>query len=491
MIHKTVIQYVPYGERVIKLSKKTVSQSLSLQLFCCVMISLFIAVCSFFCCTSIGNTVLGYTVYGDLFVDKMTNKQFDSLKKYIDNNSVTADNLNRLNSWCNKGKGIYLTIYNDNTLLYESTVAKIFKNEDLEYQKKLFQVIKNNTINSASQEFFYDSYVKDLLEYKKYDVFSEDPGKKYTLLLSDGTKTNVFLYYYPGDAYYYWNIFISGLISFSLFTIFFIGFVNKKLKYIKELKAELDVLSGGDWEHNIYIKGKDELGELAYGIDQMRISILNHQNVEEEMLSNNSKLVTAMSHDLRTPLTSLMGYLELLDRDKYENQEQLKHFIKKSLCQAVRIKSMADQLFEYFLVYSSEYEEPDLEPLDADMLFNQILTEYIFSLENQNFKVNTNLGVINGIVNVKIEMIQRIFDNIYSNILKYADKSKELNIKAFKENNYLIIIFSNIILQTRNKNESTNIGLNTCKRIMEYHKGLFEASEKNGVFESMLKFVII
>ena len=96
----------------------------------------------------------------------------------------------------------------------------------------------------------------------------------------------------------------------------------------------------------------------------MRLSILTHQKLEEEMRSNSSKLVTAMSHDLRTPLTSLMGYLELLDRNKYENEEQLRLFIKKSLNQAIRINSMANQLFEYFFVYSSEYEELDLEPLE-------------------------------------------------------------------------------------------------------------------------------
>ena len=61
----------------------------------------------------------------------------------------------------------------------------------------------------------------------------------------------------------------------------------------------------------------------------MRLSILTHQKLEEEMRSNSSKLVTAMSHDLRTPLTSLMGYLELLDKNKYENEEQLRLFIKK------------------------------------------------------------------------------------------------------------------------------------------------------------------
>ena len=69
----------------------------------------------------------------------------------------------------------------------------------------------------------------------------------------------------------------------------------------------------------------------------------------------NSELVTAMSHDLRTPLTSLLAYLELMERGKYENQEQLAYFIRRSLEKTMQIKSMADKLFEYFFVYSSEW----------------------------------------------------------------------------------------------------------------------------------------
>ena len=73
-----------------------------------------------------------------------------------------------------------------------------------------------------------------------------------------------------------------------------------------------------------------------------------------------------MSHDLRTPMTSLLVYLELLDCGKYENETQLKHVISRCLEKTLHIKGMADKLFEYFLVYSSEWEPPDSEFVDAD-----------------------------------------------------------------------------------------------------------------------------
>lgn len=96
----------------------------------------------------------------------------------------------------------------------------------------------------------------------------------------------------------------------------------------------------GKLEHRVRVQGNDELGELAMGIDRMRQSILRHRKSEDAMREANSELVTAMSHDLRTPLTSLLLYLEMLDRDKVSDEEQKKHLIHQSFSKAESIKDM-------------------------------------------------------------------------------------------------------------------------------------------------------
>lgn len=426
---------------------KRISGSLSAQLLGGVLLSLLAAASVFFLCFALSTQVLDRTVYSEAFMNKMVDQQFQSLQSYVTREQVTAKNLHRLNLWCSQGDQVALTIYQNDAVLYDSSVS--------------------GEEEPALEEF---------------DPAWESPDREYALVLGDGTETRAFLYYYAEDILYYWAAILSGLISFAVFSLCFIAFVHRKLRDIKRLKRELDILAGGDLKYPVTVKGGDELGELAAGVDQMRRSILAHQEAEDQMRSANSQLVTAMSHDLRTPLTSLLGYLELLDRGKYQNEAQLQHFIRQSLGKTLQIKDMADKLFEYFLVYSSEWEQPDMETADADGLFQQFWGEYAFSLENEGFSVDCDFGELKGAVQVNLDLIRRAFDNLYSNLRKYADRTRPLRLICRREGDTARLELSNAVSPQRNKKESTNIGLDTCRRILQYHGGSFHAEETDGQF---------
>ncbi len=230
------------------------------------------------------------------------------------------------------------------------------------------------------------------------------------------------------------------------------------------------------------VQGKDELSELAAGIDEMRCSIVKHQRAEDEIRSANSQLVTAMSHDLRTPLTSLLAFLEILDRDKVKDEEQRRHLIRQSLTQTMSIKSMADKLFEYFLVYTSEWEQPELETRDADELFAQFWQEYAFALESHGFTVKTDFNELSGSVVANLELLRRAFDNLYANLAKYAEPSEPIVIQYRRMESTALLTLVNTVSSQRESRESTNIGLNTCRRIMRMLGGSFKAKEAEGVF---------
>lgn len=429
---------------------KKVSGSLSAQLLCGALVSLLAALAALGLVLGLGSTLLDRTVYGQPFADKMADRQFSELQAYVSSEKVSLQNIHRLNAWCRQERKINLSVYHDGEILFAS---------------------------SHSEE------VQDLDEWQ---IDDEDPESQYELTLGDGTSVQAFLYYYAGDAFYFGILVVSALVAFGVFSACFVFLVHRKLNYVKKLKEELDILSGGALEYPVTVQGTDELGQLAYGIDQMRQSILAHQRTEEMTRAASSQLVTAMSHDLRTPLTSLLAYLELIDRGKYENPEQLHQFIKKSLDKTYRIKTMADQLFEYFLVYSAEWEQPDLETQDADTLFGQIWNDYAFSLESKGFSVDTDFQPLDGTVQVNAELLRRAFDNLYSNLLKYADPGKPVEISFARKDGQAQLQVSNHISPLRDKRESTNIGLNTCARVMEYHNGTFTSTEENGVFTAAL-----
>ncbi len=178
-----------------------------------------------------------------------------------------------------------------------------------------------------------------------------------------------------------------------------------------------------------------------------------------------------------------MAYLELLERGKYSDEAQLRHFISRSLENTLRIKNMADKLFEYFLVYSTEWEQPDLEPVAADELLQQFWGEYAFALENNGFKVASDFRQLDCRLNVNIEMLRRAFDNLYANILKYAEPAQPVKIYWWKDDKQVCLLLSNHIANTRNVKESTNIGLKTCQRIIQEHNGSFNYKIQDKQFQ--------
>ena len=429
------------------MSKRLRFRGLKIKLLISVLLSLLAAAAVFFLVLFAGNKLLDETVYAEAFMEKMADKQFSRLEEYVGEKKVTARHLRPLDIWCSRGEQVYLAVYIGDRILYESEKTS-----------------------------------KSSLDPKQYDPDEENPRQEYELILSDGTNTRAFLYYYTSDAWWYWNVVLSGVAAFLIFSLCFIFFVHRKLQYIERLKEELDVLAGGDLNYQVTIKGDDELGELAYGIDEMRRAIVAHQAEEEKMRAANSELVTAMSHDLRTPLTALLAYLELLERGKYEDEQQLHHFISRSLEKTFQIKSMADKLFEYFLVYSSEWERPIRELVDADELFQQMWGEYEFALESREFTVAYNFTPLEGMIRADIDLLRRAFDNLYSNILKYADPSLPVDLAYRREENTILLEVSNSILSQKSEKESTNIGLNTCKQIIGYHGGSFSAAKERERF---------
>lgn len=434
------------GEGGTALSKR---HSLSVQLFCDVLRSLLAAAAAFALCFALGTIVLNHTVYGDAFLERLTDRKFAALVEYVAEQQVTSENLRPLDIWSRQSGHVYLVLYDDNGLLY-------------------------------------DSYAGTETDADEYSPAQEDPDCEYALTLSDGTPVRAFLYCYAGSAYYYWVLVLSGLAGFLVFSLCFVAFVHRKMRYIRLLKRELDILAGGDLEYQVTVRGSDELSDLAKGIDQMRCSILAHRAAEERLRSANSELVTAMSHDLRTPLTSLLAYLELMDREKYEDQQQLKHFIRRSLDKTLQIKTMADKLFEYILVYSSEWEQPELEPADADSLFGQLWGEYAFSLESRGFTVECCMEPLDGIVRISPDLLRRAFDNLYANLLKYADPAGPIGIACRREQGSVQLTLSNRISPGRDRRESTNIGLHTCERILRCHGGSFVCRENSGTFTATL-----
>lgn len=437
---------------------RKLNESLRLQLLSAVVLSVLAGLVCFGISFLVGNTLLNKTVYGETYARKMSARQFLNLQAYVEDEAISPDNLQRLNAWCSRGEKVYLTVYLDNVLVFES--------------------------HRSSEE-------KEALSEQTFEPNIEDPENEYILTLHGDIKARAFLYYYAGDTFYFGIIILSGLLAFIAFSGCFVVLIGKKIAYIRQLKEELDVLSGGQLECPVTIIGRDELGELALGIDQMRRSIKKHNEMESQMRSANSELITAMSHDLRTPLTSLLAYLEIIERKKHGDEEQLYQLIRKSIDQTMRIKTMADQLFEYFLVYATEWEPAEMEIVDADLFFRQILEDYACALECRGMNVELRFIPTSAKLAVNTDLLQRAMDNLYSNLQKYADPADGIWICYEREGENACITFRNGVRSDRNQKKSTGIGLNTCKRVITQLGGSFSSDDDGRNFDAAVRLPLI
>ena len=374
-------------------------------------------------------------VYSDEKYEQDITDMLQSLQDYVQEEQVTEDNIKQLVNWVRKQKNVYVTFY-----------------RDIDELLGLFMV------NSGDEP---------------YEVDTEYESMYYTVNLYDGTPIKVQLEVYLDMNYMYWAdvaMYVTGGIVFLLLLLLMI---HHKIRYINRLESELKILGGGNLEYPITIKGNDEITSLAEGITALKNGFLEEQQMKAEAEKANMELVTAMSHDLRTPLTSLIGYLELLNMHRYENEEQLQKYLEYCRKKAFQIKKVSDRLFEYFLVYGKEEKELQLQTIPCEEMAEDLCNGQFFDWQDRGGTIDCQIGELPGAVQVDSEYMQRVMDNLLSNLKKYGDPAYPLQIQIDEHQDMLHILLKNHVLEQKNQIESTQIGLKTCRRIIENHGGTF------------------
>jgi signal transduction histidine kinase len=347
-------------------------------------------------------------------------------------------------------------------------------------------IIKNNS--------FVYNFTSSYLDNNGYD-FGEsvlNPSKPlYDVTFSD-TKARFYMDTFFVIKFYNFAYFVCLFIAFLCFVLIMLFFFKQKINYLINLEKAIKIYEGGDLSYNISVKGNDELASLAQSINEMKKSFIDQlENANRAKIVNN-ELITALSHDLRTPLTALIGYLDIIKYQKYKTEENLKRYIHNSREKASQIKSLSDKLFEYFTVVNND-EDLELQAFEGNVLFEQLLDDQIILLEDKGFIVEAEHQRLQPfLVNINLVAIRRVFDNIFSNIIKYADKAKPIDIKSNIEIDKPIFFINtqNQINKNPNSVKSTEMGLEICKNIIKYHNGELIISKTDSVFSVQIRFPI-
>lgn len=296
-------------------------------------------------------------------------------------------------------------------------------------------------------------------------------------------------------VFYDYRVFNYAMIAEILLScLVFIGIVMAGIKrtidYIGILEQEVEILEGGQLDCPITLKGNDELSALARGLDEMRKSFKLRVDRDEKLTKANKDLVTEMSHDLRTPLTTLLLYTQILKSKKYHGADQMEDYIDKIDQKANQIKSLSDNMFEFFLILREEEIEL-MDPQSFKDIFYDIMSELVLSLQKRGFRVNQNIEFREVKVEVSVDYVLRVMNNIVSNIIKYADSNEDIVISTIYGEEQVSILFVNHKLKKSEKVESTGIGIRNIKGMMDKMEGSCQVEETQELYRIKLEFKIV
>jgi signal transduction histidine kinase len=296
---------------------------------------------------------------------------------------------------------------------------------------------------------------------------------------------------------------IAGII---LFITYFLLLTKKFISYIKEMIDGINQISQGNFNNRIEINNEDEFALLAAKLNQMADDIKEIMENERRSEYAKNELITSVAHDLRTPLTSIIGYLDLVSSKELTRETQRK-YIDIAYNKSKRLEKLIEDLFTYTKFNFGEVNA-DYTEVDMVKLINQLVDEFYPSFSEYNLDYEFRSKCSSAVIKADGNLLARAFANLISNAIKYGRDGKNIIIELVKEESGIVITvtnFGDVIpkedlkrifqrfyrVETSRSSETggSGLGLAIAQSVIEMHEGTISAkSDENGtVFTVELK----
>ena len=261
-----------------------------------------------------------------------------------------------------------------------------------------------------------------------------------------------------------WIIGMSTFLSACAFSVLFLSLLNDRIAYIRKITAGIERLRAGQKDPELPLEGNNELTELAGAINEMSQAQQQLRQKEQTLAREKEQLIRSLSHDIRTPLTSILAYSEYLASLDQVSPEELKAYLQLIQKKAGQIRELSAILLDGGKRNPEWFE-------DGRLLLEQIGSEFEGELEEQ-FDVRVDFsdcGAFSG--SFDVQELRRIFDNLCSNIQKYADPGCPVFLSVVLEGSGLTIRQHNTVRQPKSRSEGYQIGINSIRRIVQNYAG--------------------
>ena len=280
-----------------------------------------------------------------------------------------------------------------------------------------------------------------------------------------------------------WVFHLSLLVSVAFFIILFLFLLGERLSYIREVLAGIDALRSGQEDYVVPLEGSNELTQLAEAVNYL--SRTQREVKEQERVLNEEKeqFIRALSHDIRTPLTSIMAYSELLTGANTVDPQEQTRYLELIQHKAGQIKDMTDILLDGSK-RNPEYFE------DARLLIEQLTAEFEEMLED-GFSIEASLDCPAFPGTFDVQELRRIFDNLVSNVQKYADPDRPVKISISLEGVHLLIRQENAVRERIAPADGYQIGLRSIQRIAQNYAGQVDVQKDDAAFAITITLSVI
>jgi len=289
------------------------------------------------------------------------------------------------------------------------------------------------------------------------------------------------------------------LVGIVIFSVTFMILEEPGIRYLGRISDAVQSISQGNLNTEVDVTGDDEFSAMAANLNKMSSDIRELMDKEREAERTKNELITNVAHDLRTPLTSIIGYLELLAGNTQIPQEMQHKYIEIAYSKSRRLEKLIEDLFGFTKLNYGKIAM-HIGQIDIVKLLEQLLEEAYPNFEEKNLSYDLQSNVPAKIISADGNLLARLFDNLIGNAIKYGADGKRVLVKIHGEEDTVTVSVTNFgrvipadelpllfnkfyrVEQSRSATTGgTGLGLAIAKEIVDMHGGTIRvASDLNG-----------
>ena len=311
------------------------------------------------------------------------------------------------------------------------------------------------------------------------------------------------LFYRPGTMI----VLLYVLLGIGVFSVSFLLLQSRSMRYISRISSAMREIAEGDLNITLDVEGDDEFADMAENLNNMVEELRQLMDKERESERTKNELITNVAHDLRTPLTSIIGYLELLSGPVKLNEEMQKKYLDITYKKSKRLQKLIEDLFGFTKLNYGKISMK-VSKVDIVKLLSQMLEEFYPNFMEKNLAYELQSNVTAKVITADGNLLARLFDNLINNAIKYGSEGKKIIVKVDATDTVVTVSVTNFgyvipkeelplifdkfyrVEQSRSTHTGgTGLGLAIVKNIVDMHGGTIGVtSDLNGtVFTVKLK----